>query len=477
MHIPAVGSKHTPPPAAPGAPPADLEFSYNPQDSFVLPAGTTLLSGVSVGKSVSSEKVRLKGGLAAQDGKFVYTPEDRRHYAANAFAAVHKAVAVFQQAYGSPIQWATGRPQLEVTADAGEQLNAYYSRWEGGLFFFHSQDAQTQEKVYSAGSGEVVAHEAGHALLDAIRPGYFEAWSPDAGAFHESFGDLLALLISLKEDRVLDRVSEQTGGDLSRPNLAAALGEQLGRAINHSAGQNVTGGDYTRNAINRLVWQDPATLPDSAPPEQLSSEVHNFSRLWTGAFYDVLTGICHEKQAQGMDPRSAIAATADEGLAMLARQMKASPEGNFTYRDMAHALLKSEAEGNGGKYSALIGRAFAARQILPEDLGLLPPAPLPEGHHQLQHTLQGPQFGPLQGAEVSTVVSGWEGRSLLESDQERLRLDHDIARLWRNGDILMTEPNQVVSPQQLFKPDGEPYIGVVRWQDGKMRLERVPIGH
>jgi len=41
----------------------------------------------------------------------------------------------------------------------------------------------------------------------------------------------------------------------------------------------------------------------------------------------------------------------------------------------------------------------------------------------------------------------------------------------------MTEPNQVVTPRDLFKPDGEPYIGVVRWQDGKMKLERVPIGH
>ncbi|MBT9585770.1 hypothetical protein IV102_20685, partial [bacterium] len=230
MHIPAMGPKHTPPLAPAVAPPVAAEFSYNSQDSFVLPASSTTVGGVSIGKGVSTEKVLLKGGLAAVDGKFVYTPEDRRHFAANAFAAVNKAVNIFQEAYGSPVQWATGKSQLEVTADAGEQLNAYYSRWEGGLFFFHSKDVQAQEVVYSAGSGEVVAHEAGHAILDAIRPGYFEAWSPDPGAFHESFGDLLALLISLKDDRVLDRVVEQTGGDLSQPNLAAALGEQLGRA-------------------------------------------------------------------------------------------------------------------------------------------------------------------------------------------------------------------------------------------------------
>ncbi|MBT9585771.1 hypothetical protein IV102_20690, partial [bacterium] len=247
--------------------------------------------------------------------------------------------------------------------------------------------------------------------------------------------------------------------------------------INHSAGHNVTGGDYTRNAINSLLWQDPAGLPDSAPPDQLSSEVHNFSRLWTGAFYDVLTGICDEKRGRGLDPRTAISETADEGLAMLARLLKASPEGNFSYGDMANALLKSEFEGNGSRYSQLISRVYTARQIVPEEQGLLPPETLPEGRRQLDHTLVGSQFGPLQGAEVSTVVSGAAGRSLLESDHERLRLEQDIARLWRNGDILMTEPNQVVPPHRLFKPDGEPYIGVVRWQDGRMRLERVPIGH
>lgn len=472
MNTPPIsGPLPTPPARRTTAEPSEFEFSYNPQDSFVLPASTTSVSGVTAGKGVSTEKVKLRGGLAPVEGRYVYSPEDRRHYAANAFAAVNKAVAIFEKAYGAPVQWATQRSQLEVTADAGQQLNAYYSRWEGGLFFFHSPDAQTKETVYSAGSGEVVVHEAGHAILDAIRPGYFEAWSPDAGAFHEAFGDILALLVSLKDERVLDRVVEQTQGDLKRPNLAAALGEQLGRAINHGAGKDVTGGDYTRNAINSLVWQDPNTLPDSAPHDQLSSEVHSYSRLWTAAFYDVLCGICQTKQAEGMDARSALAETANEGLAMLARQMKAAPEGNFTYRDMANALLQSESDANNGKHTALIREVFQQRQILPREL--VAGEPLPPGRRELRHVLQN---GPLQGAEIKTVLSG-ESASLLDSDVERMQLELDVARLWRNGDILMTEPNQVVAPDQLFKPNGEPYIGVVRWHEGRMQLERVPIGH
>ena len=436
------------------------------------------LEGVQVqGNRLSTERVRLKTGLEpGSDGRYVYSQEDRRFYAANSFAAAVQALEVFQEAYGEPIRWATGKAQLEVTPDAGENLNAYYSRWEGGLFFFHSTDPKTSETVYSGGSGEVVAHELGHAILDALRPGYFSTWSADPGAFHEAFGDVLALLVSLKNEAVLERVVEQTGGDLSRPNLAAALGEQLGQTINHTSGHNSTGGDYTRNAINEFTWQDPDTLPGSAPPDQLSSEVHSYSRLWTGAFYDVIKGIAAEKLASGVSARQALAETADEGLAMLARQMRHAPDGDFTYKDMALALLKSESEGNQGRHSELIRRAFTARKILPEELGLLPPEPPARGSYEVHHVLDHPALGPLQGARISTLLSGQPELGLLDDDRERNRLQRDIVRLWERGDILMTEPNQVVRPEHLFRPDGEAYLGVVRWVDGSMRLERVPIG-
>lgn len=459
------------------AAPQDLEFSYNSQDGWVMTPGSTVVAGVSTeGGGVSSERLRLKGGLRPEQGAFVYSPEDRRHYAANAFAAASRALTIFEEAWGKPIAWATGRPQLEVTADQGKALNAHYSRWDHGIFFFHDVDAQTGDTVYTAGSGEVVAHEIAHAILDGLRPAYFSAWSPDAAAFHESFGDILAMLVSLHDDRVLDRVVEQTGGDLSRPNLAAAMGEQLGRALNHQSGHNLTGGDYTRNAIHNLVWQDPVSLPDSAPADQLSSEHHSFSRVFTGAFYDLLTGICQQKQGEGQDPRAALASTAREGVAMLARMLAASPEGDFTFKDMAAALLQSEREHHQGRYSAQILQAFRARKILPEEGGLLDPVDtLPSGSYTLQHRLG--LSGPLEGVQVTTVLSGHgPDHGLKQSELERERLEGHIERAWRRGDILMTEPNQAVTRADLFKPDGEPYQGVVRWVEGQMVLERVPIG-
>lgn len=441
---------------------------------------TTALEGVTAGSTVQTSTVRLKGELKPKAGSYVYEEEDRRFFAANSFAAVVKALDVFQSAYGEPISWATGKPELEVTADAGKMLNAYYSRQDGGLFFWHDTDPVTGQVVHSAASGEVVAHEAGHAILDALRPGYFSTWSPDPGAFHESFGDILALLVSLKDERVLDRVVEQTGGDLSKPNLAAALGEQLGSTINHAAGKNVTGGDYTRTAINQFVWQDPNTLPDTGPPEQLTPEVHNFSRLWTGAYYDMLKGIVDQSLAAGQSPREAIARGADESLKMLGRLLRFAPEGDFRFADMAGSLIQSEQELNQGKYTDLIKRVFLQRKILPDNLALSATAvgagALPPGTRKLEFTLDGPHLGPLQGCRVSTVLSG-EGQGLTDDESKAAQIQKDIARLHRNGDILMTLPNEVVPASRLFKPNGEPYVGVVRWIDGQMTLERVSISH
>ena len=459
------------------APTEPVEFSYNPQDQLVMSAGNLKLSGLNA--DMSSQKVALSEPLEPANGKYVYEATDPRFHGANAFAAVNRTLDLFSEAYGQPVQWATGREKLSITPNQGNDFNAYYSRDDGGLFFFEGVDPKTKKSTFSADSGEVVGHEAGHAILDAIRPGYFSAWSLDPGAFHESFGDVLAMLTSLKDERVVAKVVEQTGGDLTRQNSVAALGEELGVAINNSVGKNVTGGDYTRNAINQFKWQDPSKLPSSAPPDKLARQVHSFSRLWTGAFYDVFTGMVQEKLAQGLEPGAALSAAADEGLKMYGRMMKASPEGDFTFKDMANALLKSENEGNGGKYSALIENRFSKRGILPEKSNFADDEheALGSGTRLCSTSLDGPQFGQFQGAKVESLLSGQDQAGLRADEGPAIELKKRMQELIAEGDIKYTEPNQKISAKDLFRPDGRPYTGVVRWLNGEMQIERVRIAH
>ncbi|MFN8613935.1 MAG: hypothetical protein U0931_40760 [Vulcanimicrobiota bacterium] len=446
-----------------------MEFSFNPQDRLVMEPGSLLVPGVR--PDGSTAKFTLDEPLTAKDGKFVYSPAEPSYHAANAFAAANRMANMFEQAWGQPIAWARAE-RLTVHGDEGQDLNAYYDG--EGLHFFHYPVGD--QMVYSGDSGEVVGHECGHALLDAVRPGYFSTWSTDPGAFHESFGDVVALLGSLRDERTLTKVLEQTGGDLSKANSAAELGEELGTAINTVVGHDVTGGNFTRNAINQFTWQDPNTLPESGPPDQLHNEVHDFSRLWTGAFYDIFTGIVNQNMARGQDARSAILSATDAGFKMYADLMRPgyAPEGEFTYRDMAAALIKSENEQNGGQYSGLIGQVMSARKILPEGAGLLAPQVLEAGTRSLATTLKGERFGQFEGARVETLLSGGQ-TSLMDAAAQEDQLSSQMARLIQAGEIKMTEPNQVVTTRDLFKKNGEPYRGVVRWVDGQMSIERVKI--
>src|SRR5215470_15386356 len=83
---------------------------------------------------------------------------------------------------------------LPVDLDFGVDLNAFYDR--EGLKFFHGTAAG--RTVFSGESPDVVCHELGHALLDSFKPQLFDAASIEVAAFHESFGDMSAILSALQ---------------------------------------------------------------------------------------------------------------------------------------------------------------------------------------------------------------------------------------------------------------------------------------
>ena len=458
---------------------AQAEFSQNPQDKVVLEPGTYTVTGLKSGDvGPAVDKARLNEALEPSgEGQFIYQQGTPGFHAANAFSAVARTIQFFEEGTGMSISWAFKKPQLDVNPDAGEMLNAYYQRGEGSVNFFHSTDPKTTQVVHSGDSGEVVYHEVGHAILVGFRPAYLMNWRTDAGAFHESFGDMLALVMSVQDDRVLAKVVEQTGGDMSKPNMAAALGEELGITINNTSGKNRTGGDYTRNAINSFKWADPKSL-ESQPedPNQLGSEVHNYSRLWTGAFYDVFSGLVDENRAAGMEPAQAIREASNEGLRMLGRLVKAAPRFDFTYKDMAKAFVASDRD-NGGKHVDLITQVYKNREILPADFSAATLPPSQSFSRSLTDEAAAVQkdlvplvgdFGNFSGAMVEVPRDADTAR--FANDDSDVRAD--IKHLIDAGRILYTEPHQRLSDKDLIDKNGNPYIGVLRWKDGQPVIER-----
>src|ERR1051325_4172149 len=114
--------------------------------------------------------------------------------------SVLAAVEAWEAVAGNLSAWQGKRKRLPLLQDAGIDLNAYYDRRT--FSFFHMP---VGARVYFSGeSTDVVAHEVGHGLLDAARPELWDAPFLEAGAFHESFGDCVAILTALddRETRV-----------------------------------------------------------------------------------------------------------------------------------------------------------------------------------------------------------------------------------------------------------------------------------
>ena len=174
-------------------------------------------------------------------------------------------------------------PALPVILDEGVDLNAYYDRQ--ALNFFHSSVGGRM--VYSGESPDIVCHEFGHAILDAIRPQLWDVAAFEPPAFHESFGDMSAILTALQLPSVRIGVLQETNGQLYRSSRLSRLAEQLGWAIRQVQPDAVEP-DCLRNAVNSLFYANPDNLSTSAPASELSSEPHSFSRVFTGAFFESL---------------------------------------------------------------------------------------------------------------------------------------------------------------------------------------------
>jgi hypothetical protein len=173
---------------------------------------------------------------------------------------------------------------LKVMLDEGVDLNAYYDR--EALNFFHAPIGGRM--IYSGESPDIVCHEFGHAVLDALRPQLWDVASFEPPAFHESFGDMSAILSALQVPSIRVAVLQETNNEIYRSSRVSRLAEQLGWAIRQKWPDQVEG-DCLRNAVSSLFYQDPDQLPTSAPAKQLSSEPHSFSRVFTAAFMETLS--------------------------------------------------------------------------------------------------------------------------------------------------------------------------------------------
>jgi hypothetical protein len=265
--------------------------------------------------------------------------------------------------------WRIGK-SLPVELDSGVDLNAFYTRGgfgdTPGLHFFH--DTVKGRVYFSAESPDVVCHETGHAILDAIKPRLWNAQSIEAAAFHESFGDMSALLSALQVASFRQAVLTDTGGVVNRASRLSRLAEQLGAAI-RARHPDAAEADCLRNAVNSFFYRDPQTLPPSAPAIHLSSEPHSFSRVFTGAFLDVLAGI-FKLQPRSPSAEGLAKASADAARILVGGVRDAAVVADFYSQVAAHMIHVGEGAPFNGKYRDALKSAFVRRGILSPQSGV-----------------------------------------------------------------------------------------------------------
>ena len=300
--------------------------------------------------------------------------------------ALARAVGYWSGVVPDGVRWHLGRP-LVVDLDAGYDLNAYYDRQE--LCFFHATVRGVT--VYSGESPDVLCHELGHALLDAIRPQLWNAASIEAASFHEAFGDISAMLSALELPSVREDVLANTGGKLSRTSRVSRLAEQLGWAIRQSHPDAVDA-DCLRNAVNSFFYRQPESLPPMAPASALSSEPHSFSRVFTAAWLESLAWMV---ELRGANPRALASAATDAGRLLAGAVSTARIASNY-FAQIAAGLLDADQRLTGGEFRAAIRRAFIGRGIL----AMASAATAAAGKRPRGARERGRRAGPLPTIEV-----------------------------------------------------------------------------
>ena len=71
----------------------------------------------------------------------------------------------------------------------------------------------------------------GHGILDTLRPDLWSAVAMEIWSFHESFGDIMAIISALQYDEVINYTLSETSNNLSLSNTVTKLAEELGIAI------------------------------------------------------------------------------------------------------------------------------------------------------------------------------------------------------------------------------------------------------
>lgn len=217
--------------------------------------------------------------LLAQDG-LAPDQSDPRFRQQMVYAVLASLLETLDQARGRRLVWRNVwrrrddppnrvpevRP-LTIIANQPGMANAHFTPGMGLTFGSYEATADLAagvfpgQTVYGCLSHDIVNHEAGHAFLYELRPLSMEPIGPDALAFHEALGDILAILQHFRLPGLLEAAITHSGVAIWEPGPFVELAGEFGRGAGRHGPQEEGSIDAVRNALDPVA--QPALLDDS----------------------------------------------------------------------------------------------------------------------------------------------------------------------------------------------------------------------
>lgn len=390
---------------------------------------------------------RLPSSLAAEPAAWrngdPAIVDDVRFHAQNVYALVMMTLARFEFALGRRIGWQIDAHQLNVAPHGLVDANAFYSREDQGLVFGSFLGLEGKP-VHTCLSHDIVVHETAHALLDGLRGSYLVPSSPDQAAFHEAFGDIVALLSVLSQPHLVERIllsdrrdpSRATLGSLDHDDVYAeplrqsallGLAEQMGEEC-----QVASGGALRRSAAElfpspRWIRMDEFGEPHRRGEVLVAAMMNTLLGAWERRVVGTSGLDYRDGLGRRPDGRYSAQRVAEEGaaiagylLTMWIRAIDYMPPVHLTFGDVLSAMLTADAEVRPDdswilRRSELV-RAFAGYGIAPSSRRADPPGiwgTPPEGLSYARVHFESMRSDP---EEVFRFL--WENRRLLELSEE-----------------------------------------------------------
>ena len=295
-----------------------------------------------------------------QDRKVDQAIKDTTHFRqVSTWAILQSTLDYFESpsGLGRRISWAFEGNRLLVTPNAGYGANAYYDRESKSLQFYYFDDKDGQ-RIHTCLSSDIVNHEFGHALLDGIRPYYLEAVSPQTGAFHEFLGDLIAILMTLRNGSFRRALATRTEG-----HLKSETGRELLSSVASEFGNAVNGQPYLRSAENKLALGE---LLDESEP-------HALSEVMTGTMFEIFVALTEQyltrarSDGRTHSPAQALQYAVARMQVIAIQALDLLPPVEVTFNDYARAVLRNLAIADPTDphdYRTMIADIFVKREIM-----------------------------------------------------------------------------------------------------------------